>query len=71
MEVKRGLTMNGWVKLRVSVACDKCGVPLYSEVVDIYQTKGGRWEKSLHILKNNIASHHKCEAKRRPVNIET
>ncbi len=55
--------MNGWVKLRVSVACDKCGVLLYSEVVDSYQTKGGRWERSLHILKNKIGPHHHCEAK--------
>ena len=57
--------MAEWVKLRVSVACDKCGVLLYSEVVDSYQTKGGRWEKSLHILKKDIESHHNCEAKRR------
>lgn len=55
--------MDNWCKLRVSVACDKCGVILYSEVKNAYQTKGGRWEKSFTIKKGDIAGHHNCEVK--------
>ena len=55
--------MNGWTTLRVSVACEACGLILHSEIVDIYQTKGGRWEKSLSIKKGAIESHLHCEVK--------
>ena len=55
--------MNGWIDLRVSVACNKCGVLLYSEVVSNYQTKGGRFEKGHTIKKDAIGSHLNCALK--------
>jgi len=46
--------------LDVVVYCHRCNLILYRDVRQVYQTKGGRWEKSITILKNDIDSHREC-----------
>ena len=53
--------MDYWCELRVSIACDKCGLILYSVVKPAYQTKRGRWKKSFTIKRDDIAGHPSCQ----------
>jgi len=47
--------------LDVIVYCHRCNLILYRDVQQVYQTKGGRWEKSITVLKDDIDSHRDCE----------
>lgn len=49
--------------LDVVVCCHKCNLILYRDVRQVYQTKGGRWDKSITILKVDIDSHRECMAR--------
>jgi hypothetical protein len=46
--------------LDVIIHCHRCNLILYRDVRQVYQTKGGRWEKSITVLKDEIDSHREC-----------
>lgn len=46
--------------LDVVVYCHRCQLILYRSVRQIYQTKGGRWEKSITVLRGEVDSHREC-----------
>lgn len=46
--------------LEVAIICPRCQLILYRDVRQVYQTKGGRWEKSITVLKGEIGSHREC-----------
>ena len=50
----------GHCDLDVVVYCHRCNLILYRDVRQVYQTVGGRWEKSIKILKDEIDSHREC-----------
>ncbi len=54
------LNVSEFCGLAVVVYCRKCNLILYRDVRQVYQTKGGRWQKSITILKNDIDSHREC-----------
>jgi hypothetical protein len=49
-----------YLDLDVVVYCHRCQLILYRDVRQVYQTKGGRWEKSITVLKDAIDSHREC-----------
>lgn len=46
--------------LDVVIYCHRCQLILYRDVRQVYQTKGGRWEKSIAVLKGDMDSHREC-----------
>lgn len=52
--------ISDFVDLDVVVYCHRCQLILYRDVRHVYQTKGGRWEKGVTILKGYIDSHREC-----------
>ena len=50
----------GAYQLRVTVCCDKCGKIIYNSLEHVYQSRGGRWDAGIKILRADLSPHSNC-----------